>query len=275
MPLIHPTAVISVEANLAENVRVGAYAVIDGPVVLGAGCTVAPHAHLIGPLTLGETNTIGSGAVLGGDPQHLAYKGQPTHIEIGNGNTFREHTTVHRAMPLGEGQGSGVTRIGDGNLFMVGAHVAHDCRVGNNGIYVNSCLLGGHVETGDRVIVSGNSAVHQFCRIGRLAMISGASAATKDVPPYWIQRGINRVSGVNTFGMRRAGMNTPEIMGVRAAFKMIYLERLPINLAVERMKAELSHLPAVLELIAFIQSSRRGICGASRYERDHSERDAA
>ena len=275
MPLIHPTAVVSAEAKLADGVRVGAYAVIDGPVTLGRGCSVAAHAHLIGPLTLGENNTVCTGAVLGGDPQHLAYKGQPTAIEIGSGNTFREHATVHRAMPLGDGPGTGLTRIGDGNLFMVGAHVAHDCRVGNHGVYVNGCLLGGHVETGDRVILSGNSAVHQFCRLGRLAMLSGTSSSTKDVPPFWVQRNINIVCGVNVFGMKRAGVPSPEIMGVRQAFKMIYLGGGTVTAAVAKMEAELAHLPAVAELIAFIKSSKRGICGASRYEGDVSERDAA
>lgn len=275
MPLIHPTAVISADAKLADGVRVGAFAVIDGPVTLGPGCTVAAHAHLIGPLTLGENNTIGSGAVLGGDPQHLAYKGQPTLIEIGTGNTFRENVTVHRAMPLGEGQGTGVTRIGNDNLFMVGAHVAHDCRVGNNGVYVNGCLLAGHVETGDRVLLSGNTAVHQFCRVGRLALLRGTSAASTDVPPFWVQQNINVVSGVNVFGMRRAGVPTAEILGVREAFKRIYMSGTTITAAVATIEAELGHLPAVAELVAFIKSSKRGICGASRYSGDTGERDAA
>ena len=275
MPLIHPTAVISADAKLADGVRVGAFAVIDGAVTLGSGCTVAAHAHLIGPLTLGENNTVCSGAVIGGDPQHLAYKGEPTDIQIGNGNTFRENVTVHRAMPLGEGHGTGVTTIGDRNLFMVGAHVAHDCRVGNDGVYVNGCLLAGHVETGDRVLLSGNTAVHQFCRVGRLALLRGTSAASKDVPPFWIQQNINIVSGVNVFGMRRAGVPTREILGVREAFKRIYLGGTTVTAAVEIIEAELAHLPAVAELVAFIKSSKRGICGASRYGGDTAERDAA
>lgn len=274
-PLIHPTAVVSAEATLADGVRVGAYAVIDGPVTLAAGCVVAPHSHLMGPLTLGENNRVGSGAVLGGDPQHLAYKGQPTTIEIGRGNTFREHVTVHRAMPIGEGQATGVTRIGDGNLFMVGSHVAHDCRIGNHGVYVNSALLGGHVETGDRVLLSGNTCVHQFCRIGRLALLSGTSSASMDVPPFWIQRGVNVVHGVNVFGMRRAGIPTAEIMGVREAFKRIYLGGTTVSAAVDKIEKDLLHLPAVAELVAFIRSSKRGICGPGRYARDADERDVA
>jgi UDP-N-acetylglucosamine acyltransferase len=270
-PLVHPTAVVSAAATLAAGVRVGAFAVIDGPVAVGAGCTVAPHAHLIGPLTLGENNTVCTGAVLGGDPQHLAYKGQPTAVEIGRGNTFREHVTVHRGMPAGEGRGTGLTRIGDGNLFMAGAHVGHDCRVGSHGVYVNGALLGGHVETGDRVLISGNACVHQFCRVGRLALLSGASAASKDVPPFWVQQNINVARGVNAFGMRRAGVPTAEILGVREAFKRIYLSGLTITAAVEQVAAELGHLPAVAELVAFIRASERGICGPGR----HADRDAA
>jgi UDP-N-acetylglucosamine acyltransferase len=275
MPLIHPTAVISADAKLADGVRVGAFAVIDGAVTLGRGCTVAAHAHLIGPLTLGENNTICTGAVLGGDPQHLAYKGQPTLVEIGSGNTFRENVTVHRAMPLGEGHGSGVTKIGDRNLFMVGAHVAHDCRIGNDGIYVNGCLLAGHVETGDRVLLSGNTAVHQFVRIGRLALLRGTSGTTKDMPPFWIQKEINVACGVNVFGMRRAGVPNAEIMGVREAFKRIYRGGTTITAAVEKIEADLMHLPAVAEVVAFIKASKRGICGAVRYGGEGSEREAA
>ena len=200
MPLIHPTAIISSEAKLAADVRIGAYAVIDGPVTLGAGCSVEPHAHLIGPLTAGDNNAFSSSCVIGGAPQHTAYKGEPTAVEIGSGNTFREHTTVHRAMPLGVGPGSGVTRIGDANLFMAGSHVAHDCLVGNNCIFANCALLGGHVETGDRVFLSGNSAVHQFCRVGRLAFLSGSSASSKDIPPFWVMQDVGYFGELGSVG---------------------------------------------------------------------------
>lgn len=265
-PLIHPTAVVSADAQLADDVRVGPFAVIDGPVVLGPGCSVGPHAHLIGPLTAGRDNSFGSGAVIGGPPQHIAYKGEPTGLVIGSGNTFREHVTVHRGMPAGAGHSTGVTRIGDGNLLMVGCHVAHDCVVGNNGFFANSALLGGHVETGDRVFLSGNSAVHQFCRVGRLAFLSGCSATSKDIPPFWVMQDVNRVCGVNVVGMRRAGVPSAEIQAVRRAFRFIYLERMTIPTALMRMEAELGGVPAVRELIEFIRASKRGICGPACYE---------
>jgi UDP-N-acetylglucosamine acyltransferase len=263
--LLHPSAVISPEAKLAANVQIGPFAVIEGPVVIGAGTVIRPHAHLIGPLIIGVNNDIGSGAVLGGAPQHLGYKGDQTAIEIGDGNIIREHVTVHRAMPIGTGPGTGITRVGNRNLFMVGSHVAHDCRVGNECIFANSAVIGGHVEVGDRALISGNSAVHQFCRVGRLSLLSGASATSKDIPPFWIMQEINSVCGVNTVGMRRAGIPSVEIQAVRRAFAIMYKERHTITAALLRIEAELGQFPTIRELIEFIRSSKRGICGAHRF----------
>ena len=265
-PLIHPTAIVSPEARLAPDVRVGPLALIDGPVVLGPGCTVAAQARLIGPLTAGPNNSFDTGCVIGGAPQHTAYNGDPTRVEIGSGNTFREHATVHRGMPVGVGPGTGVTLIGDGNLFMAGAHVAHDCVVGNHGMYANSALLAGHVVTADRVFLSGNSAVHQFCRVGRLAMVAGVSASTKDVPPFWVIQDVNRVCGVNVIGMRRAGVPTAEIQAVRRVFRSIYIEKLLIPIAMMRAEAEFGSLPAVRELIDFVRSSKRGVSGPAAFD---------
>ena len=260
-PLIHPTAVISPDAVLAADTRVGPYAVIEGTVTVGAGCAIGPHTHLSGPLTIGRDNTFGTGAVIGGPPQHLAYRGELTAIEIGDGNSFREHTTVHRGMPLGVGPGTGLTRIGNNNLFMAGCHVGHDCRVGNLGIFVNSTLLGGHVETAERVMCSGNSAVHQFCRIGRLALLSGVSACSKDIPPFWVIRDVNRVCGINVIGMRRAGIGTAEIQAVRLAFRLICRDGLTVPVALAQIEAQVGEFPAIRELVAFVRASRRGLCG--------------
>jgi UDP-N-acetylglucosamine acyltransferase len=262
---IHPSAVISSEARLEGDVQVGPFSVIEGPVVIGAGCKIHPHVHLMGPLTIGPNNDIGSGTVLGGAPQHLGYKGDPTNVEIGEGNIFREHVTVHRGMPVGTGPGTGVTRIGSRNLFMAGSHVAHDCVVGNECIFANAAVIGGHVVVGDRALLSGNSAVHQFCRVGRLGLLSGASASSKDIPPFWVMQEVNWVCGVNTIGMRRAGIPSIEIQAVRRSFAMIYKERLTIPAALARMESEYGHFAAVRELVEFIRSSRRGICGAHRY----------
>jgi UDP-N-acetylglucosamine acyltransferase len=263
--LIHPSAVISDQARLGDGVRVGPFVVIEGPVSIGAGTVIKPHAHVIGPLTLGVNNDIGTGVILGGAPQHLGYKGEATDLVIGDGNTFREHVTIHRAMPAGVGPGTGVTRVGNRNLFMANSHVAHDCVVGNDCLFANGAVIGGHVTVGDRALLSGNSAVHQFCRVGRLGLLSGASATSKDIAPFWVMQEVNQVCGVNTIGMRRAGIPSPEIQAVRRAFAIIYVEGLPISAALLRIEAEYGQFAAVRELVEFIRTSKRGICGAGHY----------
>ena len=266
--LIHPSAIVSDEARLADDVRVGPFAVIDGPVTLGPGCSVGPHSHLIGPFTAGRNNEFGTGCVIGGAPQHLGYKGEPTRIQIGDGNIFREYVTIHRAMPT-----TGVTTIGSHNLFMVNSHVAHDCVVGNYCIFANGAVIGGHVVVGDRVLLSGNAAVHQFCRVGRLALLSGTSAVTQDLPPFWIAQGtVNIVHGVNVVGMKRAGMSVTEISAVRHAFRMIHMRGLTVSAAADRVEKDYGHLPAIQELLGFIRTTKRGIC--SGVGRDAHAHDA-
>lgn len=253
---VHPTAVVSADAALADGVTVGPFAVIDGPVVLGPGCVVGPHAHLTGRVTAGANNTFHAGCVIGGPPQHLGYRGEPTEVRIGDGNTFREHVTVHRGMPAT----GGVTAIGGGNLFMVASHVAHDCTVGDKAIFANNALIGGHATVMDGAFLSGNSCVHQFCRVGRLAMISGTTSISQDLPPFWIVQGINITRGVNVVGMRRAGIPAAEIQGVRRAYRAITRSGLTVRAALEMIEAEDGGLPAVRELIEFVRGSKRGIC---------------
>jgi len=253
-PRIHPTAVISPEAELYEDVQVGPYVVIEGQVRIGPGCILRPHVHLCGRLTMGRGNVVFTGAVLGEQPQHLKYNNEPTGLEIGDGNVFREHVTVHRGTSA-----SGTTRIGSHNFFMANSHVAHDCEVGNHCIFANGAVIGGHCEIGDSVFLSGNCAVHQFCRVGRLAFLSGASATTKDMPPFVMQQRIDSVVGLNLVGMRRAGMQTSEIDAVRRAYHTIFREGhiLPAALAV--VEREGGHIAAVAEMIAFIRQTKRGI----------------
>lgn len=269
-PLIHPTAIIGPDVRLAEDVRVGPYAILEGPVRVGTGSIIGPHAHLLGRLTLGRDNTIGTGCVLGAEPQHLGYKGEDTETIIGDGNTFREHVTVHRGMP-----GTAGTIIGNDNLFMVNTHVAHDCRVGNQCAFANGAVIGGHSSVQDRALLSGNTCVHQFCRVGRMALLSGTSSISQDLPPFWIsQGGVNIVHGVNIIGMRRAGIPTHEIQAVRRAFRTIHLQGLTISFAVARVEAESGDLPAVRELIDFIRSAKRGICSGldrSTISRDNDD----
>jgi UDP-N-acetylglucosamine acyltransferase len=251
---VHPTAIVSPEADLADDVEVGPFVVIEGPVRLGPGCAVRPYAHLIGPLTMGRGNKVYSGAVLGERPQHLRYADEPTALEVGDDNIFREHVTVHRGTTA-----SWKTVIGSRNFFMAGAHVAHDCRVGNGCILANSALLGGHCVVEDGVFLSGNSAVHQFVHVGRLALLSGASGSTKDIPPFVIQQYINTVCGVNVVGMRRAGLTGAQIDAVRRAYHVIFREGLTVPNALARVERELGSVDVVREVVDFIRRSARGI----------------
>jgi UDP-N-acetylglucosamine acyltransferase len=254
IPTIHPTAVVSPEAELADDVRVGPYVVIEGHVRVGPGCVLRPHAVLCGPLTLGHDNVVYSGAVLGERPQHTKYRDEPTGLEVGDGNVFREHVTVHRGTTQ-----SWLTRIGSGNFFMAGTHVAHDCVVGDHCILANGALLAGHCVLEDGVYMSGNSAIHQFVRVGRLAMVSGCSTSVKDVPPFIIQKGINTLVGVNVVGMRRAGLGEEQINAVRQAFRVLFAQGNLLSVAAARVEQQLGAVPAVAELLAFLRSSQRGV----------------
>jgi UDP-N-acetylglucosamine acyltransferase len=260
---IHPTAVIAPEADLGEDVQVGPYVVIEGDVRIGAGCVLRPGVHLIGPLTMGCHNTVYSGAVLGERPQHLKYAGEPTRLAIGDHNIIREHVTVHRGTTH-----SWETRIGSHNFLMAHCHVAHDCRVGDHCILANGSLMAGHCVLEDNVYLSGNCAIHQFVRVGRLALLGGVSAATKDIPPFIIQHRLNCVVGVNVVGMRRAGISNAHIDAVRRAFHLLYRSEMVVPVALAHMERDLGGVPEVAEMIAFIRASSRGIIL-------HIDRDAA
>jgi UDP-N-acetylglucosamine acyltransferase len=255
---VHPTAVIDPQAEVGADVEVGPFVVIEGPVKIGPGCVLRNAAHLIGPLSMGCRNTVHSFAVLGDSPQHLKYAGEPTRLEIGDHNIFREHVTVHRANAH-----TGVTRIGNHNFLMAGCHIAHDCVVGNNCILANGALVAGHCVLEDGVCLSGNVCVHQFVRIGRLALISGLSGTGMDIPPFMIGQGINTTCGVNVIGMRRAGICNASIDAVRKAFHLLYRSQMLLPASLPRIEKELGQVPEVLELLTFIRAStgkgKRGI----------------
>jgi UDP-N-acetylglucosamine acyltransferase len=253
--LIHPTAVIGSEVELAPDVVVGPYAILEGPVTVGAGCVVEGHACLSGPLTMGTENFVGHGAVLGKSPQHKGYRGEPTRLRIGDKNVFREHVTVHR----GTTQGGGDTWIGDGNLFMIGSHIGHDVRVGNGCTLVNGALVAGHVTLQDGCLLSGHAAVQQRVRIGRLAMLGGLGSTTKDIPPFVLQQGYNCVTGLNTIGLRRAGIPGDSISALREAFRILYKEGRAQGTALDRIEADLGTIPEVREFVMFIREAKLGI----------------
>jgi UDP-N-acetylglucosamine acyltransferase len=249
---VHPTAAVDPRAEVGEGVQIGPFAIIDGPAQIGEGCVIGPAAHILGRVRMGKNNIVHSHAVLGGEPQHLKYDGEPTGVEIGDGNTFREGVTVHRAM-------SGMTRVGSHNYFMANSHVGHDSVVGNHCMFANGALLGGHVVVEDRALLSGNCGVHQFVRVGRLALLSGASGLSMDAPPFTIHQRINVVCGVNVIGMRRAGICNGSIDAVRKAFAILYRSGQLIRNSLEQMERQFPDVPEVLEMVAFIRAGKRGI----------------
>jgi UDP-N-acetylglucosamine acyltransferase len=253
---IHPTAVIDPQVELAPDVTVGPYAILEGPVKVGPGCRIHARAHLIGPLTLGAYNQIHPNVLIGAAPQHLGYKGEPTRVEIGDYNVIRENCTIHRAMTP-----AAPTRLGHHNFLMAGAHVAHDCVIGDHCILANNALVAGHCVIENNVFLSGNCAVHQFCRVGRLAFLGGVSGASKDVPPFMIVQHINLVMGVNFIGMRRAGVPSRSISAVRQLYRLVYLQGRSLPNALAEAEATLGDVPEVREFIQFARASKRGICG--------------
>ncbi|HWG43716.1 MAG TPA: acyl-ACP--UDP-N-acetylglucosamine O-acyltransferase [Gemmataceae bacterium] len=252
--LIHPTAIVSPKAELAANVTVGAFALLEGEVRLGPGCMIGPRAHLIGPLTMGQDNHVYSNAVIGERPQHLQYRDEPTGVQVGDGNIFRENITVHRGTV-----DSGRTVIGNRNHFMTGSHVAHDCHVGDHCTLSNNGLLGGHCIVSDGAYVGGNSAAHQFCRLGRLSLLEDTSSTTVDIPPFIVSQGRNIVVGVNVAGMREAGLDEEQVIAMRQCYETVYLQGFVLNLALARLEGELGTVDVVREFVAFTRSSRRGI----------------
>ena len=262
---IHPTALISPEAELADDVVVGPYAVIEGRVCIGSGSVLRPFVHLCGPLTMGRNNQVYTGAVLGERPQHLQYHDEPTRVEIGDDNIFREGVTVHRGTVQSQ-----VTKIGSANFFMANSHIAHDCRVGDRCMLANGAVVGGHCTLGDNVFLSGNSAVHQFCRVGRLALLSGASATTMDIPPFVIVQRINTVMGVNVIGMRRAGLNYRQVQAIRRAYQILYKSRKVISVALSEIEQESGSIDVVAEFVDFIRTSKRGISLSHHHEQSEA-----
>jgi UDP-N-acetylglucosamine acyltransferase len=253
---VHPTAVVAPSAELGAGCAVGPYAVVGERVRLEPGCSVGAHAHLAGPMTAGKDCRFHPFVSVGTDPQDLKYRGEPTELVIGEGNTFREFVTVNR----GTAGGGGVTRIGDGNLFMAYAHVAHDCRVGSRTIFANAATLAGHVDVEDDATVGAFSGVHQFCRVGRHAFIGGYSVITQDALPFVKSVG-NRAEayGVNVVGLERKGFSPDRIAALKRACRLLFQSGLNTTQALERIESEIRGSEDVDYLVAFIRSSERGI----------------
>lgn len=256
MSTIDPRAVVDPGAKLAPDVTVGAFAVIGPDVELGAGCVIGPHAVVQGPTTMGRENRVFQFASVGAAPQDLSYKGEPTRLEIGDRNTFRECVTINR----GTTKDKGVTRIGSDNLFLAYSHVGHDCTVGNHCVFSNSVGLAGHVEVGDWVNLSAYSGVHQFCKIGSYAFLANNTAATYDIPPYVTAEGRPAAPRiVNEVGLQRRGFTTQQIRNIRNAFRVLYRSDLKLTEAVEKLKEQAQTQPEIQMFVDFIENSKRGI----------------
>ena len=251
---IHPKALIDSNAKIGAGVRIGPFAVVDADVELGDHCLVGPHVYLTGVTKIGAHNKFHCGAVIGDAPQDLKYKDAPTRTRIGDNNVFREGVTVHRATKVGD-----ETVIGSNNFLMANSHVAHNCVVGHHVILANGTLLAGHVEVQDRVFISGNCAVHQFCRVGTLALMQGGTAISHDLPPFTVAHQTNIVCGLNVIGMRRAGYSAAERAEVKLLYKFIFRAGLNIRPGVEEAREKFTSAPAKL-FLDFIASTKRGIC---------------
>ena len=253
---VHPTAIVGDEVILDEGVTIGPYCVIEGRVKIGAGTAVLAHTIVKGTTLIGANCKLGPHAAVGTDPQHRAFDGRETYLVVEDDCIIREFTTVHRSTESGV---ENATRVGRGSLLMVGSHVAHDCRLGEAVTLANSVHLGGHVMVGDRAFVGGGTVIHQFVRIGRLAIVAGGEALTKDVMPFGAVFH-HRHKGYNAIGCRRAGLDAKTIRALRKAFHEIHTHRNAIKAAHEAEVLTLSRaVPQVKELVEFIEASQRGI----------------
>ena len=255
--MIHTKALIDKDVILGEGVEVGAYSVIEKGVKLGRGVVVSAQAHIMGDTYIGDDTSIGTGAVIGAAPQMIGTKKSIGKVHIGKGNIIREYTTIHASTSSDKS-----TSIGDNNFLMAFSHIAHDCKLTDNIIICNGALIAGHVEIGERAFISGNVVVHQFVRIGRFAMVGGLSRVNQDVLPFMMVVGDSRVWGLNLVGLKRAGFSRQDLREIKKAYNLIYRN----NLSLKSALAELEKIdsPKVKEILVFILSSKRGICGPQK-----------
>jgi len=256
---VHPSAIVSPIAQIDQDVQIGPFCVIEPDVTIASGCKLDGRVVIKSGSTLGRDNLVFEGAILGGLPQHVQLSDHPGKLLIGSGNTIRENVTIHRALEEDE-----TTIVGDNNMLMVNAHIAHDCRLGNNTIVANNVMLAGHVTVGDRAYLSGAVAIHQFCRVGTLAMVGGQAHITKDVPPYVTIDGLSSlVVGLNQIGLRRAGYSSEGVLQLKEAYRVIYRSRLTWNEILARLEGLFSHGPAA-RYYQFLSTTTRGIISERR-----------
>lgn len=254
---ISPQALVKKGAELGRGVKIGAGAMIGQHVVLGDYVEVAPYAIISGKTSIGAHSKISSFATIGATPQDLKYHGEEAELICGERNQFREYSNVS----IGTEGGGGVTRIGSDNLFMVYSHVAHDCIIGNHCILANGVSLAGHIEVGDRAVIGGHAACHQFIRIGSLAMIAGGAMVVQDVPPFCIVQGDHAVPrGINLLGLKRAALSASEATNIKKMYKILFMSDLSLERAIQTITETIESSPYKIEFTTFLEQTKRGIC---------------
>jgi UDP-N-acetylglucosamine acyltransferase len=256
MAVVHPTAIISGDAVVADDTEVGPYAVIGPNVTVGSGSRIGPFTRIEGPAFIGARNDFYGHASIGGPPQDVKYRGERTELAIGNDNIFREFVTINR----GTAGGGGATTIGGQNFFMAYAHVAHDCHVGSQTVFANGATLAGHVDVGDSATIGAFSAVHQFCRVGEHAFIGGFSVCTLDVLPFVKTVGSRpaKTYGINTVGLQRKSFSSDTIDALQRAYRILIRSKLKLEDALQQIEADLSPYPEARYLVEFVRGSQRG-----------------
>lgn len=258
--MIHPTAIVDPGARLGDGVQVGPYAVIGPKVEIGDNSCIGPHAIVESHVRLGRNCRISPFASVGAPPQDLKFKGEETWVEIGDDVVIREYATVNR----GTATGVGTTRVGNNCMIMAYCHVAHDCQVGNRVIMANAATLAGHIEIEDGAFIGGLTGIHQFVRIGALAMVGAQSGVSQDIPPYVkavaMRQGRNRsLFGLNVIGLQRAGLSRETVGTLKKAYRILFNSGMPMGEALQAAEAEVDPIPEVKHLIGFIRSSKRGV----------------
>jgi UDP-N-acetylglucosamine acyltransferase len=249
------TARVHPDAQIGPGTRIGEYCVVESDVSIGGGCALEPYVYVKRWTTLGDRNAISAGTVLGTDPLDKNFSGERSYLRIGNDNIIREHYTISRGT-----EPESATEIGDGNYIMTSGHIAHNCKIGNQTVICSCALVAGYVEIEDEAFISGGVVIHQFSKIGRLAMIGGNTRVNRDVPPFFLYSGFNvEPKGINLVGLQRARVGSDVISALKKAYRFLYRSGLKVEDALIRIESE-SPTPETLHLVRFIRSSERGIC---------------
>ncbi len=256
--MIHPTALVDPKAEIGEHVDIGPYSVIEKEVSIGEGTKIGPHVVVRGGTQIGKRCQIFQFSSIGEAPQALAYRGEPTLLQMGDHNIIREFVTLHR----GSVKGGGRTVLGNENFIMAYSHIAHDCQVGNHVVMANGATLAGHILIEDYAIIGGLAAIHQFCRIGTHAILSGLTGVSQDVPPYMMAAGDRaKLYGLNSVGLKRHQFSEQEIKALKKAYRIIFRSGLTLEKAIKAVEEDdIFQIPKVQHLLQFIQHSKRGIC---------------